>query len=179
MSQIPDRFRVGGEKRYNDFVRAVLSVLNGQIDPDNIKDGYNLVTDAQLASLTAGSAWMTDGSSNLLIRGMPIYFSGVNTITLADRDDVTKKARSFCVYTDGTIALIQSVGLIPYVPIESGITVSVKDEMYLSSTAGRATNVPPDTGLEQYLGIAVDNGTAAGETFTLSADIDSKGMQPF
>ena len=179
MAQIPNRFRVGGEKRYNDFVRAVLAVLNGAIDNDNIADGWNLVTDAQLAALTAGSMWLTDGSSNLLRRGMPVYFSGVNTITLADTDDVAKKARAFCVYTNKSTALIQSSGLIPYVPIESGITIAQADDIYLSSTPGKTTNVPPDTGLEQYLGVAVNNGTAAGGTFTLSADIDSKGIQPF
>ena len=179
MGLIANRFNVQGEKRYNDFVRSVLALLNGNIDNDNIEDGLNLVTDAQLNTITQNSAWFIDGSSNLLRAGMPVYFSGVNTVNLADADDNNKKTRAFCLYTDGSNALVQNYGIISDVPIQSGITVSQGNKIWLSSTAGHVTNVLPTSGLEQSLGIATDHGTAAGGTLTLAVDIDSKGIQPF
>lgn len=188
MALLPNRFpipQLSGHPYLTDLLRVLVDFIQAvcdtfkHIDNDNIKDGLNLVTDAQLDSLTLGVIWVTDGSSNLLRTGMPVYFSAPMTINLADADDQAKRARAFCIYTDGVSALVSFIGLVNTVPIESGITITDGQKLWLSSTAGHVTNVIPASGLEQSLGVAAGNGTEAGGTVTVAAHIDTKGIQPF
>jgi len=188
MSLLPNRFpipQLPGKPWIQDLLRVLVDFIQAvcntfrHLNNDNIEDGLNLVTDAELEALSGVAVWVTDGSSSLLRKGMPVYFSGPKTITLADASSEATRARAFCTLTNGTNALIKSTDLISNVPIESGITVTDGQTLWLSSTAGYVTSTIPTSGLKQSVGVAADNGTAAGGTCTVAAAINVKGIRPF
>ena len=172
--QISNQWNFKDIKNMDNFVRAVLAVLNGNIDNENIAAGYKLLTDAEYTQLSSGidSVSYVDKSGGTLVKGMPIYFSAAGGVMLADASDTSKEARGFCISTDGSNAQVRASGAIADVPIESGITITFGQTIWLSTTAGYVTNVMPGGGnLEQELGVSTAAGTRAGGTVDINAII--------
>ena len=144
----------------NPELSVWLKDLHSKVLSDNssvssliVNNTYNI---QQLAS-----KWCTDGSGGSLTIGMLVYFSAIDTVNLADGSDSAKRARGFCTDID-TNALVSFVGPVDAVPIESGITVSFGDTLWLSVTdPGKYTNVRPTSGIRQRVGFAIDDGNAA------------------
>lgn len=121
--------------------------------------------------------WCTNGSGGTLTAGMPVYFSAVNTVHLADGSDSAKRARGFCVDIE-TKALIAFVGPVDDVPIETGITIAFGDTLWLSvAGAGKCTNVRPTSGIRQRLGFATEDENSTNKTVDMVASLSIPGIR--
>jgi len=110
---------------------------------------------------TVGTVSADTTTNNVSNYDLVYYSAANNVVDEADATDLTKPA----------IAVVSRSGFVKQagqatINIESGIAISRLDKLYLSTSAGKITNICPTGGAnrKQLVGIAVEDGSVVGGT---------------